>query len=43
MNKAYRNEFYCITGKEWNPLPSNFVNMVKTPLFQKALSFNRLD
>ena len=35
--EAYRNSFYCRTIKEWNSLPSNIIDIVKTPLFKQAL------
>ena len=32
--EAYRNSFYCRTIKEWNLLPNNIIDMVKTTLFK---------
>ena len=35
--EAYGNSFYCRTIKEWNSIPSNIIDMAKTPLFKQAL------
>ena len=38
--EAYRNSFYSRTIKEWNPMPSNIIDIVKTPLFKQGLRVN---
>ena len=35
--EAYRNSFYCRTIKEWNSFPSSVLDIVKSPLFKKAV------
>ena len=38
--ETYKKSFYCRTIKEWNSLPSNSIDIVKTPLFSKHVVHN---
>ena len=38
--EAYRNSFYCRIIREWNSLPSDIIDIVKTLLFKQALRVN---